>query len=142
MDITNQESVVMENEKMSKDEFAKLPALKKMKNNIKSAGIICYACAAITLGSSAFISGGMAWLDIAILIVLGLLIQFKNSFVASIILLAYSIFNCVMGIVLYGMPAGWLIIIAGAYAVYATSKLNKAYKEYSQTGFLPSEEVK
>ena len=76
-------------------------------------------------------------IDVAALIVLGLLIQLKLSFPASIVLLAYSVINTILSIVM-GRPGGWLVVLVSAYAVYFGNKLNKAYKEYQATGMLPA----
>ena len=106
---------------MTKEEFLALPAMAKDKKNLKACYIICYVCAAITLVAQ--LAGGSFPLDAIILAVLGVIIQLKNSFVASVILLAYSIFNFLVCIFALHTVGGWLIIAAGVYAVITTSRV-------------------
>ena len=69
---------------------------------------------------------------------MGLIIQLRKSFVASIALLAYSIFNVIVILVTTQTFGGWLILAAGIYAIASTYKLNKAFKNYLATGVIPS----
>ena len=69
-------------------------------------------------------------LDVIVILVLGLLIQLKQSRVCAVLLLAYSLFNTVVSIVTTGSVGGWLLIIAGAYAVKSTFALEKEYQAF------------
>ena len=125
--------------KLTKEEFMNLPAMEKQKKSALSSAYICYFCAVITLIVG--VVGGDFPIDAIILAVLGVIIHFKKSFIASVVLLAYSIFNFIVCIFLLGTVGGWLIIAAGVYAVMATNKINKAYKNYCNTGVFPTENV-
>lgn len=116
----------------TKKEFQDLPDNKKIKNQIRSSGIISYICAGITL--LAGIVSGNYWmiLDAVILVVLGLLIHLKQSKICAILLLAYSIISVIISLVTTGTPSGYLIIIAGIFAVISTFKLDKAWKAYQE----------
>ncbi|MBR0352170.1 MAG: hypothetical protein IJH53_03095 [Oscillospiraceae bacterium] len=118
----------------TKKEFVDLPENAPLKKQIRASGIICYVSAGITL-LAAIISannGGsmMSFVDVVILLVLGLLIHLKQSKVCAIILLVYSVINVVYGLIVYGRPLGIVIVIAGIYAVSSAFKLDKAWKEY------------
>lgn len=75
-------------------------------------------------------------LDVAIVVGLGLGIQFAKSRVCAVILGVYSVFNLIYMIVLTGRPGGWLIIICAVYAIMYTFKYQKAWNAYQQTGQL------
>ena len=135
----NQYNQAGQYQQLTKEEFINLPAMEKQKKNANACAIICYVCAAITLIAQ-LIGGGFP-IDAVILGVLGGIIHWKKSFIASVILLAYSIFNFVICVFVLQTGGGWLIIVAGVYAVVTTYKINKAYKEYTSTGVVPSENV-
>lgn len=125
---------------MTKNDFLELPAMEKQKKNVKACYIICYICAVLSLVIS-IAAGQINIVDPIILAGLGLWIQFGKSFVAGVLLLAYSIINVIYLIVATGQFGGYLIVIAGIYAVITTYKINKAYKEYKNTGIIPTESV-
>ena len=135
----NQYNQAGQYQQLTKEEFINLPAMEKQKKNANACAIICYVCAAITLIAQ-LIGGGFP-IDAVILGVLGGIIHWKKSFIASVILLAYSIFNFVICVFVLQTGGGWLIIVAGVYAVVTTYKINKAYKEYTSTGVVPTENV-
>lgn len=119
-------------EVLSKRKFLKLPENKKIKSNISSAAIICYICAAITLAVS-YAAGGINIIDPILLVVIGLFIQIRFSVIASLILLAYSIFNVIYMIIEYGKLGGYLVVIAGIYGTIYTIKAASAYKKYKKS---------
>ena len=135
----NQYNQAGQYQQLTKEEFINLPAMEKQKKNANACAIICYVCAAITLIVQ-LVGGGFP-IDAVILGVLGGIIHWKKSFIASVILLAYSIFNFVICVFVLQTGGGWLIIVAGVYAVVTTYKINKAYKEYTSTGVVPTENV-
>ncbi len=114
----------------TKAEFVALPENQPLKKQLSTSGILCYICAGITLLVS--LIGGNTWgiLDVVILLVLGLFIHLKQSRVCAIILLVYSIFNVVYTLIATGRFGGYLIVIAGVYAVISAFKLDKAWKAY------------
>lgn len=121
----------IDRQNVSKSIYCSNLASDKVRKGIKSSAIICYICAALTgvmgvlLFESAFVL-----IDSIVLIVLGVLIQVKQSRAAAVILLAYSLINCISTLIANGSLGGWLIIIAGVYAVKCTFALDKEYKEY------------
>ena len=114
----------------TKKEFLKLPENKKMKSEINASAIICYICAGITLLVTLTSGNMFSLLDVVILLVLGLLIQLKQSRACAIILLVYSIINVVYTIISTQSFGGYLIVIAGIFAVIYTFKCEKEWKEY------------
>ena len=121
---------------LTKAEFLDLPENAQLKKTIKSSAVILYVCAAIT-GLAGFLvldAGAFILLDVAIMVGLGLGIHLKQSKGCAIALLIYSVVSCVLTIISTGKVSGWLIIIAGIYAVSATFKLDKQWKQYRQQG--------
>ena len=122
---------------MSKKDFLKLEQNKSMKNGILTSAILCYVSAGVTtlLGLFATSIAGISFspvvlLDAAIILGLGLLIQLKQNFPASVVLLVYGLINTVYMTVKSGTFGGWLILVAGICATYFTYKLNKEYKAF------------
>ena len=117
----------------TKKEFLNLPENKKVKNEIKTAGIICYICAGITLlASFATNTFPLSLLDVAILVGLGLGIHLAHSRVCAIILTIYAASSMIIGIIQTGRPSGYLVLIAGIFAVIYTFKAEKLWKQYQQ----------
>ena len=115
-------------------EFLKLPENKKIRRQINGAAIICYICAAITLGLMAAAEEPSMLLDVAIVLVMGLLIHTTKSKVCAVILLVYAVINTVIVLVSTQQFGGWLLLVAGACAVSATFRLDKLWKAYQQSG--------
>lgn len=116
----------------TKSEFLKLEENKKMRNMCNAAGIICYVAAGITLLSIFLTSSWTSILDVGILVGLGLGIHLKQNRVCAIILLVYSIINTIYILIAMGTFGGWLIIVAGIYAVISTFNVDKQWKLYQQ----------
>ncbi|SFU79391.1 zinc ribbon domain-containing protein [Butyrivibrio sp. M55] len=127
--------------RMKASQFMKLPPLAGVYKKISGSAISIYVLTAISAVFS--ISQGNYWgiLDYILLIILALIIQFKGSLVAAFILLGYGIVNSIICVFEMGFPAGFGFIIAGVYAVIATNKLHKTYKEYVKTGYIPNSTV-
>ena len=68
-------------------------------------------------------------IDAAIIFVLGLLIHLKQSRVCAILLLAYGVMGFSLTM-LDGRMSGWLIALAGVFAVIYTFRLEKEYQEF------------
>lgn len=116
---------------ITRNEFYRSYASNKVRKNIKSSAILCYVCAAITaIVGLALLQNPMVLVDVAIVLVLGLGIHLKQSRVCAILLLAYSVLSCLLTIISYGKASGWLIILAGVYAVMNTFALEKEYRAY------------
>lgn len=113
-------------------EFLKLPENKKLNRQINASAIICYICALITLGLMAAAEAPSMILDVAVVLVLGLLIHITKSKVCAVILLVFAVINTVYFLATTQQFGGWLLLIAGAYAVSATFRLDKLWKAYQQ----------
>lgn len=106
-----------------------------VKKNIKGAAILLYFCSAITLlVSFAATALGVdimaAALDAFLLLGLALGIHIGKSRACAVIVLVYSILNCLYALISTGKMSGYLIIIAGIYATIYTFKARKEYKDY------------
>ena len=118
-----------ENRNISKSEFFRSCAPDQMRKNIIASAILCYVSAVIT-AVFAIMFNPFMFLDVIIILVLGLLIHLKQSRVCAVLLLAYSAFNCVVTLLSTGQFSGWLILLAGVFAVIYTFRLEKAYQEF------------
>lgn len=122
-------SAAMENQSISKAEYCRNYAPDKIRKNITGSAILCYVSAAIT-AVFAVMFNPMMFLDAAIVLVLGLLIHLKRSRVCAVLLLAYGLFNCVVMFLSTGKLSGWLIVLAGVFAVIYTFQLEKSYRMF------------
>ncbi len=122
----------------TKKEFLDLPENAKLKKNIRSSAIVCYICAALTLVFGMFVldSGLLSLIDVAILAGLGLGIQLSQSRVCAALLCVYAVINTIISLVSSGQISGYLIIIAGVYAMIYTFQLDKQWKVYQQNNRL------
>ena len=118
-----------ENRNISKSEFCRSYAPDKMRKNIRASAILCYISAVVT-AVFAIMFNPFMFLDAIIVLVLGLLIHLRQSRVCAVILLAYSLFSCAATLLSAGQLSGWLIILAGVFAVIYTFQLEKAYREF------------
>ena len=119
----------------TKKEFLKLPGNEKVRKEIQTCGIICYICAVITaIMGLAVMHQPYILLDVALLVGLGLGIHLAQSRACAVVLLVYALFSMVMGLVQNGQLNGWLIAIAGVFAVIYTFKAEKLWKQYQQSG--------
>jgi len=121
---------------ISKSEFCQYHAPDKIRKNIKGSAILCYISAAVT-AVFAILFSPMMLLDTTIILVLGLLIHLKQSRVCAVLLLAYGLFNCAVMLLYTGRVTGWLIVLAGVFAVIYTFQLEKAYQEFRGNGSHP-----
>ena len=125
---------------MTKEEFSKHPNIASVRSQIKSAGIICYVVAGISLAVSVIMSG--IWgvvgvmLDVLLLIGLGLGVQLGRSRVCAIILTVYGAFNTIIVTLQNGTLGGWWVLLAGIYATIYTFKFQSAWEEYQKTGIV------
>lgn len=122
-------SVTVGDREITKSEFCKTYALDATRKNIRASAILCYISAVVT-GVLAILVNPLSLIDAAVLLVMGLVIQLKQSRVCAVILLAYSIFSCVITLVETGRFTGWLIILAGVFAVIYTFRLEKEYQAF------------
>ena len=116
-------------------EFYKDYCSSEVKKNITGSAVALYVCCGITF--LAAIAASVLGVDImagiidAILILgLALGIQIGKSRACAVIILVYSIINCIYSLVSTGKLGGYLIIIAAVYATIYTFKARKEYNEY------------
>lgn len=121
---------------MTKSQFFKLPGMRPAYGTLIGAACFLYGCAAISF-INALMFNMFALLDVCIILGLGLGIHLGKSRACAFVLLGYSIINIIYMIVSTGVPGGWLITLGAAFGCYATCKLQSAYKNYIQTGFIP-----
>ena len=117
---------------MSLGEFRKLPENKKLNSDVNSCAIVCYICGVISIAIAAGTGNWFALIDVALVVAAGVFIQVAVSRIASIVLLLYSIASCILAVISTGKPAGYLLIIAGVYAIKGTFALHKAWKNYQE----------
>lgn len=115
----------------TKQEFLKLPENKKMKNEILTAAIISYVFAGINAVVQIGMQGNLvSIIDVLLLVGLGLGIQLKQSRVCAILLCVDGAYSFLVSLLAAGTPSGYLILIAGIFAIVYTFKLDKAWKQY------------
>lgn len=112
---------------MSKKEFwASLS--KKERSNITTASIMCYISAGLTLVLGLVSMNIFALIDVLLVGGLGLWLHLSKSTVAAWLITAYAAFNTIFTLVTTGTPGGWLVLMAGIYAIIGCRKFNKAHK--------------
>ena len=117
----------------TKQEFLNLPENKKLKNSCRTAAIISYICAGVTLLVVVILSKSyFSILDVGIMVGLGIGIQLKQSRVCAIILLVYAVINMIISIAVSGSLGGWLVLAAGIVGVLSTNNAEKQWKLYQQ----------
>ncbi|MBR1691857.1 MAG: hypothetical protein IJ711_03660 [Lachnospiraceae bacterium] len=121
----------------TKKEFLNLPEMGQLKSGLTSSAVILYICAVFTfLVTVLLMESSSSILDVILLVGLGLLVQLKQSRVAAVLVLIYSLINCVVLAILTGRFGGWLIMLAGGYAIGNTFRFHKAWNTYQTTGEL------
>ena len=121
---------------LSKKEFLKHPNMKSLRKEINGCGICIFVLAAINIAFTFFMDAS-SWLDVILMIVLGLGIYFLQSRVCSIIFTVYGVINVIYYAINNGRFGGYLFLIAGVYSCIYTFKFHKAWKEYKKTGVIP-----
>ena len=116
--------------------FAKYAALKS-RNQIKSAGVLAYLCAAASLVQGLSAHNFAVIVDVAVIAGLALGVQIAKSRVFAVLLLAYACFNTVVMTLVNGQLSGWLLIFVGILAVAGTWKLQKEYQAFLLEGTVP-----
>jgi hypothetical protein len=99
-----------------------------------SAAVIGYISAGITTiviatGSINYINA-MAFLDVAVILALCILIHTLKSRVASVILFIYAIYSIIVILIASGVFSGWLIALAGILALSGSFTCEKEWKMY------------
>ncbi len=126
---------------VSKKEFAKNYATKKNRKGIKSAIVIGYICAILSLlvniGTLIALEeeitlGTFAYLAVYVGIILGCTIGLQNTynkyFALGVLLMAGI--DCVLTLILYQQFSGWLVLASGISAFQACINIDKEYNQY------------
>ncbi len=116
---------------LTKKEFLKTADMKSCRTNILVAAILLYFSAAVTLLLT------QSWLDVALLLGLGLWLHIGKSRVCAIITTVYGLINMVIVSIASGSLGGWLILAAGIDAIFYTFKFNSAWKKYQEQSAAP-----
>lgn len=124
-------NTVVDRKSVTKKEYIAKYAPANLKKNIKSAAIVCYVCVGISaIASFAILKNPLMLIDVAIYLGLTLGMHLGNSKVCAILLLIFSIIECVFSVIEFGAPSGWWLIIAGVSAVSTFNKLGKEYNKF------------
>lgn len=120
---------------ITKKEYIKNYADEKMIKDIKKAAIVGYVCSGITavLGLVMVNIGIIVEVLIMIGLLLGMHLGRKKWCAMTYLIIA--ILDCVVSMVFTGSPSGWLIIVAGIWAVSTFNKIDKAYKVFKDNGY-------
>lgn len=120
---------------ITKDEYINNYADEKIIKNINIAAIVGYVCLGIT-AITGIIALNMAVL-LEVIIMLGFLLGMhlgKKKWCAMVFM-CIAILDCVVSLIFAGRPSGWMVIIAGIWAVNSFNKLDKAYSTFVQNGY-------
>lgn len=114
---------------MSKKDFIKNKAPASFKTTLKVSAIVLYVC----LGLSAvvgLIQNPLALVDVGIMLGLTLGMHLGKNKACAIALLAVTIFEVVVTLIVTHTFGGWLPVVFAIMAVSAFSKVDKQYKSY------------
>ena len=115
-------------EGITKREYYKNYADDSFKRQLKGSAILCYIVAGVTALMAVLINP-LSLLDAIIVLGLGLGMHLGRSKVCAYIILIYSILSTLITLISTGTFGGWLLILAGVYAVITFSKGDKRFKE-------------
>lgn len=127
---------------LTKREFCGLNELDACRNKIFPAIIILYFQCAMLLISVVFLSMSL-WglLEVAFITALTFGIQFKFSRACAVVLCVYSVLRILISLLL-GYWGGWLLFLAGIFAVAGTFKFDKLWNYYQATGMIQKHQTK
>lgn len=128
---------------LTKKEFYQLPGMKACRNNIRGCAIMLYFCAGVTTLAAFLLRSVLlaSVIDGVLLLALGLWLQFGKSRVCAIITLCYGVYGMVIALIQFGKVQGWLIPLAGVWAIIYTFKFHNLWSKYQKSGVLPQEAV-
>lgn len=125
---------------MTRKEFFNYRGLKKSRSFIFVSVLLLYfSVVYVFLAETIFLHNPFAFIDVIFLLAMLLLVQFKQSFKASVALGVYTFISCVLKLLLYAKLSSVWLIIATVFAIIGTYKFNKQWDLYLKTGFLPDE---
>lgn len=102
------------------------PSLRK---EIRNYAILCYVCAGLSLVVAALVNWA-GILDALILLGLSLGMHLGRSKVCAILILVMGAASMIINLIVAGKIAGWLVLLAGIFAVKVFNKADKHYKAY------------
>ena len=121
--------------KLTKKEFLDLPEMKNCKSNITSCGIALYILGVLNIVVQIVMK--MLPLDGIFMILFGLGVHLGKSRVCALLCAAFGAVNMIYIRVTTGRNGGWLILMAGIYAVTYTFRFHSAWNKYKKDGKLP-----
>ena len=124
-------------EELKKKEFFKRYASKRNIKSVNGAAALTYLCGVISAGLAVSSLNYFALVEVVLIVGLALGIQIAKSRVCAVLLLIYSALNTILMSVSTGRLAGWLLLVAGLWAVESTFTLHKEYKKYLEDGTIP-----
>ena len=116
---------------ITKKEFIEKYA-SSLKDDLKKAAIAGYICSGISAVFGLIIMNPFVIFEVMILVGLLLGMHLGKSKACAIIYLCIACLDCLVSIVAYGRPSGWIVIIAGIAAVVTFGKIDKQYKEFKR----------
>lgn len=124
-------NTVVDRKSVTKKEYIAKYAPANLKKNIRSAAIVCYVCVGISAVASLFLLDS-PWMliDVAIYLGLALGMHLGNSKLCAILLLIFSVIECIFSMIQFGSPSGWWLIIAAISAISTFNKLGKEYNKF------------
>ncbi len=121
----------------SKKEFLKHPNLSKTRNTLITSAVVLYLCSVLSLVVGLIAGNYSIFIDVLLMVGLGLGIQLAQSRVCAVIITIYSIINVLYTIIATGTFGGYLIVIGAICALISTFQFQSAWKKYKSTGVLP-----
>ena len=106
---------------------------KQMGTGITISAVVLYICAGLTMMIGLLNGSYAVFIDVLVLVGLGLWIQLGYSRVAACLALVYSIFSMILTTISTGRLSGYWIVIAAVCGVIFTFKDASAYKNYKNT---------
>ena len=103
--------------------------------------LVCCIITAVVSVAGIAMGNFLSILDLVLSLAFGILCKVKKKSWAALAMSIYSIFSCVLGIVLGGTPSGWLLILCGIMSYKNIKKIEDAYKAYQSSGTLPSAQI-
>lgn len=124
--------------KLDRKAFYKHPNVSSLSKQIKACGIAMYILAGFNFGLYMFLGEVVAAvIALVFMMGIGLGIHLGQSRVCAVILTVYGVYNMGVNYINSGRFAGWAFLLVGCYALAATFKFQKAWKQYKNTGIVP-----
>jgi uncharacterized membrane protein HdeD (DUF308 family) len=116
---------------MTRRQFYKSEEMTPIRKQINTCAICAYVCAGISLIAGILLLGNASIIiDVALVVICGVLIHVLQSRAAAIVLTVYAVINVVVGLLSTGKLQGWWLCIIGVYSIIHTFKFQKAWKEF------------